>query len=1084
MPDAIRDYFQAVCESNRLGNIESSYNRPIIRLIESFGCQAQDLSGGRSGDSGENIDVLLWHEDDDVTDTEPFAGIEVKKIGGIDARARGQVVREAKRYGNVILTDNLVWRFYHAEGDEVKEYTGVQLIDVKDGALVLREDNAELFASLIEDFLLRSPAQIRSSDWLAQYMAIHAKTIRSVILGILKEDEHEQPLVDARQRNLPLFNEVFGLYSKIKSELRPALTSRGFADMYAQTIVYGLFIARYNDTTPESFNRYEAVGNLRQESALLKLFFSHITTAAGEQHPTLEAVIDKLCDLYRICDITQLLDRDESKDTIVHFYEEFLQYYDPALRKSLGVFYTPWQVVRWLVSMVDKALIEDFRIPLGLCDNSTTEITVDTTPYPVFKKNAKQPTIQTKKEITVPRVAILDPACGTGTFHAEIIKYIKEKYYTGKGMDDLFQDCIQGEHGLLSRLIAFEIMMTSYVVAHLKIRRTVHETLGGPPERSAPAQIFLTNTLSPAHTQVEHLDQITLFDFSGAISEESRQADNWKTRRPIKVIIGNPPYLAASTNPYDISAYKTETDGVTDFGERKHLLNDDYVKFFRFAQEIIERSGEGILAYVSNNGYLDNPTFRGMRASLLRTFDKIIIVNLHGSANKKETAPDGGKDENIFEIMQGVSLFIGVKTTTNAEWAKVYHTDLWGLREAKFSALDANALQFTELVLDPKMAYFVPIENAAGYAGGVSVAELFPTNVVGIVTARDALCIHNTKDAVRNVLQDFQTEAAEDLRSQYKLGADTRDWSVEGAIQDVESQSGKVTQIAFRPFDHRWTYYTGRSKGFHCMPRGEVMRNFMVPSASPVGRNIGLVFCKTSREFFSPFVAENIIAHRLFSAMCEITYIAPLYIHSELGDTWTPNLASEALERLTAHMSRRPEPVEVFDYVYGVLHDPVYRERFNEFLKRDYPRVPIINNETDRDNPDAFYVSERMFGVYAHTGEHLRNLHLLREHKDASLTIEAEGPANRMIDKVKYADGWLYINATTRIGGISEDVWAYRIGGYQVLDKWFKSHKGTMLDQDKFLHIRLVARALEETVVIQDGLRRMHEKKEEITDAI
>jgi len=1074
MPDAIREYYQAVCDCNRLGNIESSYNPPIIRLITSFGCQAKDLSGGRSGESGENIDVLLWREDDDVTDTEPFAGIEVKRINGIDARARGQVVREARRYGNVILTDNLVWRFYHAEGDEVKEYTGVQLIEAKDGSLVLREDNAELFASLIEDFLLRSPAQIRSSNRLAQYMAIHAKTIRSVILGILKEDEQGQPLTDERQRNLPMFNEMHGLYSKIKAELRPMLTSRGFADMYAQTIVYGLFIARYNGTAAESFNRYEAIGNLRQESALLKLFFSHITTATGSQHPTLEAVIDKLCDLYRICDITQLLDRDDSKDTIVHFYEEFLQYYDPTLRKSLGVFYTPWQVVRYLVSMVDNALIKDFGIPQGISDNSTTEITVDTTPYPVFRKNAKQPIIHTKKALTVPRVAILDPACGTGTFHAEIIKYVKEKYFTGGGMEAFYQDYIQREDGLLSRLIAFEIMMTSYVVAHLKIRRTVHETLGGAPERLIPANIYLTNTLAPAHTQVEHLDQITLFDFSGAISDEARKADNWKVRRPIKVIIGNPPYLAASTNPYDISAYIFETDGVTKLQEKNpKWLGDDYVKFFRFAQEIIERSGEGILAYVSNNGYLDNPTFRGMRASLLRTFDTIYIVNLHGSANKKETAPDGGKDENIFEIMQGVSLFIGVKTTTSEDWARVYNTDLWGLREMKFTALDENSMRFTQIALDPKMAYFVPTDNAAGYAGGVSIAELFPANVVGIVTARDSLCIQNTKKDIGDVLRDFQTKTAEDLRSQYSLGADTRDWSVEGAIQDVESQSGKVTKIAFRPFDHRWTYYTGRSKGFHCMPRGEVMRNFTVPSASPIGRNIGLVFCKTSREFFSPFVAENIIAHRLFSAQSETAYIAPLYTHSELGDTWTTNLNPEALERLIAHMSRKPEPIEVFDYVYGVLHDPAYRERFNEFLKRDYPRVPVVNAPNDG---EGFYVSEDKFGVYVKAGARLRSLHLLREDKDAPLIIEADDPADRVIGKIKYADGMLHINATMRILGISQDVWNFRIGGYQVLDKWFKSYKGEALDLEAFRHIMRVAGALIGTIEVQEELRGMHEE--------
>ena len=1069
MLNMIRDYFQAVCECNRLGNIESSYNLPIIRLIMSFGCQAQDLSGGRSGDTGENIDVLLWREDDDVTDTAPFAGIEVKKINGIDARARGQIISEAKRYGNVILTDNLVWRFYQANGENVKEYAGVQLIEAKDDTFVLREDNAGLFASLIEDFLLQSPAQIRSSNRLAQYMAKHAQTIRSVILGILKEDEYKQPLLDDRQRNLPQFDEMYGLYSKIREELRPALTTQDFADMYAQTIVYGLFIARYNDTTPETFDRYEAIRYLQEESALLNRFFTHITST-GRKHQTLEHTIDKLCELYRICDITQLLDQDESKDTIVHFYEEFLQSYDPALRKSLGVFYTPYQVVRWLVSMVDKALIEDFGIPKGLNDNSTSEITVKTTPTPVYVGKSKKPVMIDEKTIPVPNVAILDPACGTGTFHAEIIKYVKAKYYSG-GRAAFYSDDIQKPDGLLSRLIAFEIMMTSYAVARLKIRRTINETLGFAPDTQLPTRIYLTNTLSAPHSGLERGDQIGFIDFSAAITDEAYHADKWKTRRPIKVIIGNPPYLAASKNSYDISAYKTETDGVTDFRERKHWLNDDYVQFFRFAEDIIKRNGEGILAYVSNNGYLDNPTFRGMRASLLRTFDKIFIVNLHGSANKKETAPDGSKDENIFEIMQGVSLFIGIKSTTNSDWAKAYYADLWGLREAKFTALTDNAVQFTELNLDPKLAYFVPFggNSKEAYESGVSVTELFPTNVTGIISGNDAASFAPTREELKHridIVRNAQSEAPIlGLWGKYTAGQ-----SAETIQNDVMSPDGVMTPIAFRPFDNRWTYYSGNACGWVFRPREKrTMGHLLVNSTTPIGKNIGLVFCKTSREFFSPFVAENIIAHRLFSAMCEITYIAPLYLYSELGDTWTPNLDAQALERLTANMSRKPEPVEVFDYVYGILHDPVYRERFNEFLKRDYPRVPVVNAP---DDGEGFHVSEEMFEVYVKAGERLRNLHLLRMGDEAPLTIEPANPSDMVIGKVKYVDGALHINAEARILGIPEDVWAYRIGGYQVLDKWFKAHKGETLDLDRFTHIAKVVWALEETVSIQEALRK------------
>lgn len=294
-------------------------------------------------------------------------------------------------------------------------YSGVQLIEHDGDKLVLRQDNIELFSSLVEDFLLRDPAQIRSSNKLAEYMAMHARTIRSVIIGILKDDGSGNPLVDDRQKGLPMFPELYGLYSRIKGDLRPAMTTRDFADMYAQTIVYGLFIARYNDTSPENFDRYEAIKYLQEESALLKQFFMHIASS-GRKHPTLESVIDKLCALYRICNISDLLGREEHQDTIIHFYEAFLTYYDPALRKSLGVFYTPVQAVRYLVSMVDRFLVEDFEIKGGLSNNDQIKITVQSEQYLVTKTKMSD-----KKEISVPRVAILDPACGTGSFGAEII---------------------------------------------------------------------------------------------------------------------------------------------------------------------------------------------------------------------------------------------------------------------------------------------------------------------------------------------------------------------------------------------------------------------------------------------------------------------------------------------------------------------------------------------------------------------------------------------------------------------------------------------------------------------------------------
>ena len=614
---------------------------------------------------------------------------------------------------------------------------------------------------------------------------------------------------------------------------------------------------------------------------------------------------------------------------------------------------------------------------------------------------------------------------------------------------------------------------------YLKIRRTIDETLGHLPTTQLPTNIFLTNTLTPPMSDLERGEQLTLFDFSAAITEEAYNADTWKTRRPIKVIIGNPPYLAASTNPYDISAYKTETDGVTDFGEKKHWLNDDYVKFFRFSEQIIDKNKEGVLAFVSNNGYLDNPTFRGMRGSLLRTFDKIYIVNLHGSANKKETAPDGSKDENIFDIMQGVSLFIGVKKTKKTDWAKVYYTDIWGTREAKFEALAKGNLVFSQLKLDQKMAYFIPFgdQDKAIYEKGIGITELFPTNVTGIITGNDKVAIAPSRNELVQRM-DVVRNATDEKPIIEMWGKFTAGQTAKKIQSDVISAEGKITPIAFRPFDNRWTYYSGNSCSWVFRPREKsTMGHLLAEPNSPIGANIGLVFCKTSRSFFSPFVSQNIIAHRLFSAMCEITYIAPLYLRSEsglTGESWTANLNDETFNKLTQYLSEKPEPIEIFDYVYGVLHDPVYCEKYEQYLCRDFPRVPIINTPEKERDEGEFYVSEELYREYVSAGERLRKLHLMQIKAPAELALEPNTPDDMEVGAIKYKNGVLQLNANKRITGISQEVWKYQIGGHQVLDKWFKEHKGEALTIDSFTHIENIVGALDETIRIREHLKSLH----------
>ncbi len=300
-----------------------------------------------------------------------------------------------------------------------------------------------------------------------------------------------------------------------------------------------------------------------------------------------------------------------------------------------------------------------------------------------------------------------------------------------------------------------------------------------------------------------------------------------------------------------------------------------------------------------------------------------------------------------------------------------------------------------------------------------------------------------------------------------------------GKIQNDVLSGGIITPIAFRPFDSRWTYYSGNSCGWVLWPREKTtMGHLLTEPTSPIGANIGLVFCKTSRTFFSPFISQNIIAHRLFSAMCEIIYIAPLYLHSEsdiTGESWSANLDNEAYNKLTQYLTIKPTPIEVFDYVYGVLHDPVYCKKYGEYLCRDFPRVPVVNVPEEEQNDGTFHVSEELYKEYVSVGARLRKLHLMQTKVPAELVLTPNTPDDMEIGAVKYKNGRLQLNTNKCITGIPQNVWEYQIGGHQVLDKWFKEHKGEILTIESFTHIENVVGILAETIKLREHLRQLHQ---------
>ncbi|MHB1713236.1 MAG: type ISP restriction/modification enzyme, partial [Acidimicrobiales bacterium] len=592
--------------------------------------------------------------------------------------------------------------------------------------------------------------------------------------------------------------------------------------------------------------------------------------------------------------------------------------------------------------------------------------------------------------------------------------------------------------------------------------------------------IYLTNTLEEAAKKSERL-------VARAISDEANAAAEIKRGKPIMVVIGNPPYSGHSANRSRdtkgeltfigqlIEDYK-RVDGA-DLGEKNpKWLQDDYVKFIRFAQWRIEKTGHGVLAFITNHGYLDNPTFRGMRRSLMQSFSEIYVYDLHGNSKKKEKNPDGGKDENVFDIQQGTAILLAVRQPNQEGPAKVWHAELWGDRQTKYATLSDGSLAETAWTeLKPTTpAYLFAVQNAEireEYAPGCPITEIFPVNSIGIVTARDALTIHFTAKELEQTVKKFVATDVESAREKFDLGVDVRDWRVEWAQKDIRGSMKmglRIEKILYRPFDTRSTYYTGNSRGFHCYPRREVMQHMLG------GENLAMLFSRNveveSVEHF--FCADSLAGHHSVS-LKEVNFQAPLYLQSRnnaasINDLFAgrrPNLSRTFLDALAEklHLPQEPEfglpegisPEDIFHYIYAIFHAPGYRARYAEFLKRDFPRVPLTTNLA-------------LFRALAAKGRELIALHLLKNEDAPQLNqfaTQFPKPGTDMVDKVKYdADKQrVWINDEQYFEGVPAETWNFHIGGYQVCEKWLKDRKGRALSYDDLQHWQRIVVALTET---------------------
>lgn len=1048
----IQEYVEAINRQFKTGlSTEHSY-RPLLQgLLEELLPGVEVTNEPQRIDCGAP-DFILTRKG------VPVGYIEAKDIGKpLDGRQfREQFERYRTSLRNLIITDYLEFRLFR-DGEHT---TTLALAEIRDGKVIARQENIEALAELIREFGRYEGQTVRSASKLSKMMAAKARLLASIIDIALDADARETSDRVA-EANTTLRDQL----SAFRQVLIHDITPRQFADIYAQTIAYGMFAARLHDPTIADFTRKEAAELIPKSNPFLRKLFQGI--AGYDLDDRIAWVVDSLADLFKATDVKALL-RDFGKatqrhDPIIHFYETFLAEYDPALRKSRGVWYTPEPVVNFIVRAVDEILKTEFGLRNGLADTGKTTVEI---PKPTHDKRFKTGYVMEKQEVH--KVQILDPAAGTGTFLAEIVKHIHKGF---EGQEGIWSDYV-GNH-LIPRLNGFEILMASYAMAHLKLDMLLSET-GYKPLRDQRLRVYLTNSLEEHHPETGTL-------FASWLSQEASEANYIKRDTPVMVVLGNPPYSGHSANKGEwiealLNDYKQEPGGGKLKEKNPKWLNDDYVKFIRYGQHFVEKNGEGVLAFINNHSFLDNPTFRGMRWQLLKAFDKIYIIDLHGNAKKKEACPDGSPDKNVFDIQQGVSinLFVNTGKKKKDELAEVLHYDLFGQREVKYDFLWRNSITsvpFAKLDLDAPQYYFVRKDFDAQkiYNQGFPVNELFPVNSVGIVTARDEFTIKYRPVDVKATIEAFLSMDSDSARIRFNLGPDAQDWKVELAKQDI-LQSGpdfdNIVPIDYRPFDIRYTYYTGNAQGFHCRARGATMRHMFKKD------NFGLMTCRQSitKTWEHVSLTRQIVDDsRVSNRTKERGYLFMLYTYPQeerqitIDGTShrTPNLNLAIVDQIakglgltfTPEKEEAPStfaPIDLLDYIYAVLHSPSYRQKYAEFLKIDFPRIPY---PTDKET----------FWKLVKLGGELRQLHLLESPLLDRARVTYPVAGSNQVDKVHYEDGKVFINATQYFDGVPQSAWEFYIGGYQPAQKWLKDRKSRTLTYDDVKHYQRIVVALTET---------------------
>jgi len=992
-----------------------------------------------------NPDFRIWDGKNHITGYIEAKDPSVTNLDRIEVS--GQLKRYRETFPNVILTNFYEFRLYR-NGELIKQV----LVGRPELARKLKTappvENEMAFFDLLDTFFSFSLPHVRNAQSLATELAKRTRFLRDEVVSIELDEEEKRGK-----------KAILGFYEAFRKYLIGTLTKEAFADLYSQTLTYGLFAARTR--SDNSFNRELAFKYIPNTIGILRDVFRFISL---EDPPKpLQVIVDDIAEVLSVTDVRKILENyfEEGKgqDPIVHFYETFLTAYDPSIREKRGVYYTPEPVVRYIVRSVNELLKTHFDMPDGLASKNVT---------------------------------LLDPAAGTLTFPAEAVKLavkeFTEKYGTG-GRNNFIRNQV------LENFFAFELMMAPYAIGHLKMSFLLEE-LGYKLNDEERFKLYLTNTL-----EMDELEQISIPGLS-SLSEESHLAGKIKKEQPVLVILGNPPYsgISANVNEWTEKLLKQNIDGAQSYyevdgktlGEKNpKWLQDDYVKFLRFAQWKIQKAGFGVVGMITNHSYLDNPTFRGMRQSLMKTFNEIYILDLHGNSLKKETAPDGGKDENVFDIRQGTAIAIFVKQKEKSD-CKVYHAELFGKRQSKYDWLDAHQLEIKNYqLLKPESPwyFFVPrnTQNIKYYLKWKQINQIFPVNGVGITTARDNFVIDFRKEALLNRIRLFKNSKFSDnelyqfFHINKKIGWNIRKaWNMLQDIPDNELENF-IFDFIYRPFDHRYIFWHDSL----------VWRTVKQIMSHILKENLSITTVrqvKAGETWQHSLVSDKLIESCYISnKTSEICYAFPLYLYNEhtpkksrtqymmmLFEPETeygnsnkePNIDKKIYQTLNQNYGHELTPEEILYYIYAVFYSNIYREKYAEFLKIDFPRVP-------------FTTDYKVFSKMAALGNELVDLHLMKSSRLNTLVSKFQGKGeNDFIEEIIFRpeESRIYINSEKYFDNVTPQVWDYQVGGYRVLQKYLKDRKGRKMDD--FVHYSQIISALNYTIEIQQEIDTFYSEAE------